>query len=199
MIGAHRHIPVIARLPRRGADWRYALRGITWRWVATNADGRGLGGWVGEANIAGDPDAADSVFTAPWKVTMVGLDVTTRVRLDEAVLARVKARNARFGPFLYAISRFYEAFHQKEVTGGFYVHDPSAVVFLIQPDLFETKRGPMRVVRDGIAIGQTIMAAYDYQFELPPWKGQPLVTATVRVDAERFQRTVERLLVGDPR
>src|SRR4029453_16550414 len=32
---------------------------------------------VAEANISGDPDAADLVLTAPWKVTMIALNTTT--------------------------------------------------------------------------------------------------------------------------
>jgi hypothetical protein len=55
------------------------------------------------------------------------------------------------------------------------------------------------VVCEGIAIGQTIMAAYDYQFQLPPWKGQPLVKAAVGVNRERFQETIESLMAGDRR
>ena len=57
----------------------------------------------------------------------------------------------------------------------------------------------MRVVCQGIAIGQTIMAAYDYQFQLPPWKDQPLVKAAVAVDRERFHKTIESILMGNRR
>jgi len=155
---------------------------------------------VAEANVSGDPHAADLVFTAPWKVTMIGLDVTTKVRLNDEILSRVKTGNARYGPFIYSISRFYADFHRKGgVTGGFYVHDPSAVVYLIEPGIFELKEGPLRVVCEGIAIGQTIMAAYDYQFQLPPWKAQPVVKAAVAVDRERFQKTIESILMGNQR
>ncbi len=35
-----------------------------------------------EANIWGDAEAADVVFTASWPVTAIGLDVTTRVEMD---------------------------------------------------------------------------------------------------------------------
>ena len=155
---------------------------------------------VAEANVSGDPHAADLVFTARWQVTMIGLDVTTKVRLNDEILSRVKARNERYGPFIYSISRFYADFHRKrQVTGGSYVHDPSAVVYLIEPGIFEVKEGPMRVVCEGIAIGQTIMAAYDYQFQLPPWKDQPLVKAAVAVDRERFRKTIESIMVGSYR
>jgi inosine-uridine nucleoside N-ribohydrolase len=154
---------------------------------------------VAEANIHGDPHAADLVVTAPWKVTMVGLDVTTKVRMNGETMSRVRDRNERYGPFLYSITRFYEEFYRNTgVTDGFYPHDPCAVVYLMEPELFEIKRGPMRVVCEGIAIGQTIMAAYEYQYELPAWKGQPLVSATINVESERFEATIERLLVGRP-
>jgi inosine-uridine nucleoside N-ribohydrolase len=154
---------------------------------------------VAEANIGGDPHAADLVFTSAWKVTMIGLDVTTMVRLNEQVMARVKERNPRFGPFLYSITRFYEQFHRESghVPDGFYVHDPSAIMYLIKPELFEMKEGPVRVVCDGLAIGQTIMAAYDYQLELAPWKGQPRVRAAVHVDRNLFERTLEAALIGN--
>lgn len=131
---------------------------------------------------------------------MIGLDVTTKVRLNDEGLSRVKAGNKRYGPFIYSITRFYADFHRKQhVTGGSYVHDPSAVVYLIEPAIFEVKEGPLRVVCEGIAIGQTIMAAYDYQFQLPPWKDQHVVKAAVAIDAERFQRTIESLPVGNQR
>jgi inosine-uridine nucleoside N-ribohydrolase len=152
---------------------------------------------VAEANIQGDPHAADLVLTTPWKVTMVGLDVTTKVTLNEETMSRVRDGNERYGPFLYSITRFYEEFYRNSgVTAGFYPHDPCAVMYVMEPALFEIKRGPMRVVCEGIAIGQTIMAAYDYQFELPPWRGQPLVSATINVDSKRFEATIERRLLG---
>jgi inosine-uridine nucleoside N-ribohydrolase len=156
---------------------------------------------VAEANVGGDPHAADLVFTSPWKVTLIGLDVTTKVRLNQDVLSRVKVRNRRFGPFLYSITRFYDQFHRnvERVTGGSYVHDPSAVIYLMEPTLFQMKEGPVRVVGEGIAIGQTIMAAYNHQFELPPWKDQPRVKAAIGVDRNRFEKTLESALMGDQR
>src|SRR5215831_3902388 len=46
-----------------------------------------------EFNIATDPEAAEIVFGAGWRVTMVGLDATRQARADE----RVKARLAGLG------------------------------------------------------------------------------------------------------
>jgi purine nucleosidase len=151
---------------------------------------------VAEANIEGDPDAADIVFTAPWKVTMIGLDVTTKVKLNDDILLRVKNKNKQYGPFLFAITRFYLQFYKisNHLTGGFYVHDPSAVMYLIDSTLFKLVKGPVRVVTDGIAIGQTIMPAYDYQLQLAPWKDKPFVNAAVGVDTERFLKLFESVI-----
>ena len=47
---------------------------------------------VAEANIAGDPQAADRVFTAGWPITIVGLDVTHATIIDDEFLASLRNR-----------------------------------------------------------------------------------------------------------
>ncbi len=42
---------------------------------------------VAEANIHGDPEAADIVMTAPWKVVVIGLDVTAITTMSRSYLA----------------------------------------------------------------------------------------------------------------
>ena len=44
---------------------------------------------VAEANIWNDPHAADQVFAAGWKLTMVGLDVTHRVVTELALFMKI--------------------------------------------------------------------------------------------------------------
>jgi len=153
---------------------------------------------VTEANIGGDPHAADLVLTAPWKVTMIPLDVTTKVKMNDDLLSLVKKGNSQYGEFIFDISRFYMDFYKNEnkLEGGFYVHDPSAIMYLIKPSLFEMKKGPIRVVCDGIAIGQTIMAAYDYQFEMKPWFEKPLVDVAIDVDANDFIKTYKSIMIN---
>ena len=48
---------------------------------------------VAEANIWNDPHAADRVFAAGWKLTMVGLDVTHRVAVTVALFKRIAERH----------------------------------------------------------------------------------------------------------
>ena len=80
------------------------------------------------------------------------------------------------------------------VEGGFYVHDPSAIMFLIDPTIFTIRKGPVRVVTEGIAIGETIMPVYAYQLGLPPWRGRPDVTTGTDVDVKRFLQTFESVM-----
>ena len=151
---------------------------------------------VGEANIRGDPHAADIVFTAPWKVTMIGLDITTKVKLNDEILLRIKDKSKKYGQFIFSITRLYLAFHKNvnHVKGGFYVHDPSAVMYLIDSSLFKMVKGPVRVATEGIAIGETIMPAYDYQLQMQPWAGKPFVNAAIDVDVKRFLKSFETVI-----
>jgi inosine-uridine nucleoside N-ribohydrolase len=147
---------------------------------------------VAEANIWGDPQAADIVFAAPWSVTMVGLDVTTRVLLDDDRLERMAERDPRVGGFLYRITRSYKGFHESMgVTGGVYFHDPSAVAYAIDPELFSTEKARVRVVTEGIAIGQTITVAGTRAEPWDPIEGRPEATVCRGVDAEGLLRLFE--------
>lgn len=123
---------------------------------------RGHGGNVSpvaEANVFSDPHAADAVFGAPWPVTIVGLDVTHEVLMDHAAFERLRDHGGEAGAFIWEASRHYVGFYSRAVgVAGCFVHDASAVACAVRPDLFTTRRGPVRVVDQGIALGQTIQA-----------------------------------------
>ncbi len=54
-----------------------------------------------EANIAGDPYAADLVFQAAWPLTMVGLGVTMKTVMKDDVMLRIKNTGGEVGEFIY--------------------------------------------------------------------------------------------------
>ncbi|MGW9114815.1 nucleoside hydrolase [Microbacterium sp. NPDC055683] len=68
-----------------------------------------------EANIWHDPEAAQRVFEASWPVTVVGLDVTMRSRLDEDDRSRLAA-GGRAGRYAADILDYYFGFYEG-VTG----------------------------------------------------------------------------------
>ncbi|MEM7079135.1 MAG: nucleoside hydrolase [Pseudomonadota bacterium] len=141
---------------------------------------------VAEANIIGDPHAADLVFCAPWALTMVGLDVTMRTLMAPQMMKRLRADAGRVGQFVYDISRHYQSFYEARTgSPSFPVHDSLALINLIRPDLFEASEGGLRVCTEGMAIGQTILVPQTREYPEAPWTADlPTQQASVDVDSE---------------
>ena len=140
---------------------------------------------VAEANIWNDPEAADQVFTAPWPVTAVSLDVTTQVVMTPTYMDALEAGAGPAGAFLNAISKPYAAFYGgRDGIVGCCVHDAAAVAYVVDPSLFEVRRGAIRVITDGIALGQTCQKVEGELFGPSAWDDQPIQAITVGVKAE---------------
>jgi len=143
---------------------------------------------VAGANTFGDPHAADIVYQADWDVTAIGTDVTRKVKIDGDDLARLARKNPVAGGFIRDMTRFYLDFHRSVgVTGGFYIHDPSALMYVIRPELFGTKKAAIRVVTEGLAIGQTIAAPY-LESDSGVWKAARFNAYANEVDSVRAKR-----------
>lgn len=139
---------------------------------------------VAEANIYGDPHAADIVFSADWRVHMIGLDVTHKVTLMDDLQQRIRDNNEVFGQFLYDAGRFYADFYQaSRGTQGCYMHDASAIAYAINPNLFEVVDGPIRVATEGFAKGQTILKRSSYTYPENHWDVVTDSTICMGVDA----------------
>ena len=137
---------------------------------------------VAEANIYNDPHAAQIAFSAGWPLTMVGLDATmkcvmTKGYLDEICMAGNPATN-----LIRDILPFYQDFHDQiyGLRGDLHTHDPSAVAYVIDPGLFETKKIPMFVETIGGCAGQTVP---DERSQLGDFCE---INVCLDVDADRF-------------
>lgn len=64
-----------------------------------------------EANIYGDPDAANVVFSKMSNVRLLGLDVTHQCRMTQEDIDGVRGRG-EYGTFLHSISQFYLQYHR---------------------------------------------------------------------------------------
>ena len=154
---------------------------------------------VAEANIAGDPDAADAVFTAHWPVTIVGLDVTQEVVVDSAMLDRLGAAGGETGKLLAAISRGYLGFHQRSrKLDGIFAHDCLAVAYVIDPTLFTTREGSVRVICGGLASGQTIQKPDRPPFPTTAWDPHPAQTVCIGVDVAGVLALLENSFLSAP-
>ena len=114
---------------------------------------------VTEANIGGDPLAADIVMGCGADIVVVGLDVTNETIVDQAFFERLRDNAGDAGKLIHDSNQFYLNFHHSK--SGVYecpVHDASAVAYLLRPELFVTQTAVVRVVTEGIALGQTIHA-----------------------------------------
>jgi purine nucleosidase len=100
-----------------------------------------------EHNVRCDVTAADAVFGAGVRATVIGLDQTQRLRIGAADVARFEAAGP-LGGMLGAEIR-----HYWQVTGrSFNVpHDPAAVLMLTDPGLFTFSAGRIDVdAADGV-------------------------------------------------
>ncbi len=153
---------------------------------------------VAEANIAGDPAAADMVFGAGWPLTIVGLDVTHESVMTDDYVQQLARDAGRDGQFLWDVSRFYAGFYTStgQTRSGFAVHDSSAVAYALHPEFFTVQRGAVRVVSEGIARGQTILRPEGYFDHARDWDGRPSVNVCVGVDAAAFLKFYRDTVLG---
>jgi len=121
---------------------------------------------VAEANIYHDPHAAEVVFAAPWKVVMVGLDVTTRIVMTPEYLEKLYAAGNPAVQLLEKIQPCYQAFHEQlyGMKGAIHTHDPAVNAYLLKPELFKCEDMPVYVVTEGVCIGKTIADKHHHIF-----------------------------------
>ena len=109
-----------------------------------------------EANVFNDPEAADIVFSAPWDITMIGLDVTHKVLLPSQSAARYARSSKQTSRHIGRILPLYLDFaHRALGRSASYIHDATAISYLLDPSLFEVARYPVKVETRGISRGKT--------------------------------------------
>ncbi len=110
---------------------------------------------VAEFNIYADPEAAKIVFDQPWKLTMVGLDVTNRVTFTRDERDALSSNAGQTAILLREVTR-----HPFDTLGlnSLALHDPLALALAIQPDLVTTMRQDVEVEILGTHTrGQTVV------------------------------------------
>jgi purine nucleosidase len=135
---------------------------------------------VSEYNIRRDRTAAEIVFRSGIPITAVGLDVTTKCKLQAADIDRLRAAKNPASAFLVRLIELW----QNGRPGVFpTLHDPLAVAVSFLPSLVETRLGGVEVETNSpLTNGFTIFTPVD---RLP--KGQAASTqVALKVDSRRF-------------
>ncbi len=117
-----------------------------------------------EFNIYCDPEAAHIVFNSGLKVTMVGLDVTRKVKVYSSVVDRMeKIENNASTMFVKLMKVFNE--NQKKVFGfdGAPLHDPVTIAYLIDPSLLDVQHVHCEIdISQSSSYGRTNCDMFDY-------------------------------------
>jgi len=93
----------------------------------------------GEANIWHDPEAAQIVFDAGWPVTAVGLDVTDKTLLSQALLDRLRDSGTTAGVHIHRITGYYvDRYSVRTGRRECTMHDALALGIAVDPSLVRT-------------------------------------------------------------
>jgi inosine-uridine nucleoside N-ribohydrolase len=88
---------------------------------------------------------------------MVGLDVTEKAQCTPADFAELARQSPNIGGFLDAATQFYFDFHENKTNiRSCFMHDPSAILAITDPDYFDFERMALKVICDGDEIGRTL-------------------------------------------
>lgn len=150
-----------------------------------------------EANIYGDPEAAELSILSGIPFTLVGLDVTVKTRLStkqiQASFAAAAPETRPIWEYIEAATQHYMAFYHK-VEGAVDdcpLHDPSAVICALRPDLFTIRSLPAHVECGGTYCRGRIVVDERRR----PFAG-PTIQACVDVDAQGVLNELFRVLGG---
>lgn len=133
---------------------------------------RGNVGPLAEANIAGDPEAADIAVLADWDMTFVGLDVTikTLLKKDEVERAARYCRPERRAQLDFIQRALVHYMNGARVQNQFIdccpLHDPLAMIAAVDPSVVFTRKMITRIECGGVYCrGQVITDLREYPIE----------------------------------
>ncbi|KEQ24811.1 nucleoside hydrolase [Paenibacillus tyrfis] len=140
---------------------------------------------VAEANIWGDPEAADAVFSSGLPVTMVGLDVTMKTRLTRHHLDFLqrhgKEENRKIVDFICDSMPFYFGYYRASnyFLDSAPLHDPLTVLAAVEPAMMAARTMKVKVECEStLCRGMTVA-----DLRRNPTIGSP-IRVCVDVDAE---------------
>lgn len=146
-----------------------------------------------EANIFGDPEAADIVFTCGADIIAVGINVTHQVVMTDKDVEDLASSSGKLAKYVCNILKFYLRYHLEAYNiCGAYLHDPAVMFAAIDPSLMTYEKGVVRVQADGIFRGLTIFDNMKKRWgEVTEWSNKPSVKVAVSVDGDRIMQLLK--------
>ncbi len=154
-----------------------------------------------EANMYSDPVAADRVLGGHWPVTMVSLDVTHKTLLSKDDILDISTFDSPLNNHVMEAYKFYQAFFRKvNKIEGTYLHDGSAILYLLDRNPYTLGRYPVRVEAaecfgKGKVWPSEGTSDHEENLAVIPWRNRPLVNICVDVRAKEVIELVKKRLV----
>lgn len=149
-----------------------------------------------EFNIYVDPEAASVVFSSGVPITMCGLDVTHKALVFQEDIERFRAVGNKTGKVIAELMDFFSLYYRRErpeLNGGAALHDPCAIAWLIDPDLFVTKPCYVDVELNGkLTTGTTVVDFFNVL------KKTPNADVVYDIDRERYINLIYDSIRGLP-
>lgn len=141
---------------------------------------------AGEFNFYYDPHAAYIVLNSGLPIVMASLDATEESEFSQKNAERLKQEGGKVGKLLHDISQASLSFN-REVNGSDYMslHDVMSVVYLVEPELFETQEAIVTVSYDG-----GVMRGFSHADVRRSAKGNPNAKVLVGLDKKGFMEKV---------
>jgi len=143
---------------------------------------------ISEHNIRCDPEAAHVLFASGAPITLVPLDVTTQVRIDQAGAQAIRDVGTPYHQAVAEQVRLYPRFAQQ---GWTYLHDPLAAAVLLDPSFVTLEPLHVAVETEGrLAAGATLIRT-------PTPDLAATAQVALAVDQARFERFLVEQIASD--
>lgn len=139
---------------------------------------------LAEFNIYADPEAASIVFDSGVPITMCGLDVTHKAIVFQKDIETFRAIGNKTGLAAAGLLEFFSIFYREnriELEGGAALHDPCAIAWLMNPEMFKSKPCYAAVETTGkLTSGATVVDFYNVL------QKEPNVEVVYDIDREQY-------------
>ncbi|CAM4747330.1 unnamed protein product [Rotaria magnacalcarata] len=163
-----------------------------------------MGGCIGignitpgsEFNIMNDPDAAHIVFTSPHvpRLVMVPLELTHTVCVTPEISERLRSLDSPFSSMLNHLLQFFvSTYKQVFQLDSPPLHDPCAVAYVADRDLFEEKLMHVDIERTSeFCQGRTVCDLYDMH------RKEKNCVVAMKIKVEQFWKMMSHLNNHEP-